>query len=119
MDEPSDTEQELLQDPVQDPQRGPWRRRRDHLRRHTRSVVIFLGGMLAALAALFVYNLLNPPPAQLTLRDVNTTVAEAMASATPPPAYSALVYQAIRPAMVLVQVHDLPTAGQDEEDGNG
>ena len=119
MDEPSDSEQDMLQDPEQDFQPGWWRRRLDHLRRHTRSVVIFLGGMLAALAALVVYNLLNPAPAQLTLRDVNDTVAEAIASATPPPAYSALVYQAIRPAIVLVQVHDLPTEGEDEEDGNG
>ena len=71
MDEPSDSEQDMLQDPGQDSQQGWWRRRLDHLRRHTRSVVIFLGGMLAALAALVVYNLLNPAPAQLTLREVN------------------------------------------------
>ena len=119
MDEPSDDEQDMLPEPGQDSQPG-WRRERlDHLRRHTRNVAIFLGGMLAALAALVVYNLLHPPPAQLTLRDVNDSVAAAMAAATPSPAYSALVYQAIRPAMVLVQVHDVPTEGQDEEDGNG
>ena len=32
--------------------------------------------------------------------------ASAMASATPPPAYSAQVYQVIRPSLVLIQVEE-------------
>ena len=114
-----DAQDDVREDTLQDPQQALWRRRLQHLRRHSRSAVLFVGGMLAALAALTLYNLLNPAPAALTLREVNDTVAEAMASATPPPAYSARVYQAIRPAIVLVQVHDVPKAGQDEEEGNG
>ncbi len=40
------------------------------------------------------------------MNDVNDSVASAMASATPPPAYSAQVYQAIRPSLVLIQVEE-------------
>ena len=39
----------------------------------------------------------------LTTQQVNDVVAHAMASATPPPAFSTRVYQAIRPSLVLVQ----------------
>src|SRR5512139_2601444 len=96
-----DAQDDVQEDTLPDPQQTLWQRRLQHLRRHSRSALLFVGGMLAALAALTLYNLLNPAPASLTMREVNDTVAEAMASATPPPAYSALVYQAIRPAIVL------------------
>jgi S1-C subfamily serine protease len=59
--------------------------------------------VLAVLVALVVYNILLPPPHQLTAREVNDTVAQAMASATPAPAFSAQVYQVIQPSMVLIQ----------------
>jgi len=36
-----------------------------------------------------------PRPKPLTIHQVNDTVAQALASATPPPAFSARVYQAI------------------------
>jgi S1-C subfamily serine protease len=110
MDEPSSSQTETWQPRLQRLQR---------LHKYARRAASFAAGVLAALAAFALYNFLTPPPAQLTTRDVNAAVAEAMASATPPPAYSALVYQAIRPAIVLVQVHDVPTEGQDEDEGNG
>jgi S1-C subfamily serine protease len=39
----------------------------------------------------------------LTQDQVSDTVAQVLASATPPPAYSELVYQVIRPSLVLIQ----------------
>lgn len=66
----------------------------------------FGSGVLAALLALLLYNLLYIKPNQLTVSDVNDSVASAMASATPPPAYSANVYQIIRPSLVLIQVEE-------------
>jgi S1-C subfamily serine protease len=66
-------------------------------------MVPFVSGVLAALVALLLYNALTPGPAPITTRDVNNLVAQAMASATPPPAYSERVYQIIQPSLVLIQ----------------
>jgi hypothetical protein len=73
-----------------------WRRRLQRLRPYARSVVFFVTGVLAALVALLLYNVLAPAPPQLTTGEVNDSIARALASATPPPAHSARVYQAIR-----------------------
>lgn len=66
----------------------------------------FASGAFAALLVLFFYNLLIVKPNQLTVEDVNMSVAIAMASATPAPANSALVYQVIQPSLVLIQVEE-------------
>ncbi len=66
----------------------------------------FASGAFAALLVLFFYNLLIVKPNQLTVEDVNASVAIAMASATPAPANSALVYQVIQPSLVLIQVEE-------------
>jgi S1-C subfamily serine protease len=63
----------------------------------------FAGGVLAALLALVLYSALSPEPDQLTENEVRDTVAQVMASATPAPATSALVYQLIQPSLVLIQ----------------
>ena len=66
----------------------------------------FASGVFGALLVLFFYNLLIVKPNQLTVEDVNMSVAIAMASATPAPANSALVYQVIQPSLVLIQVEE-------------
>jgi S1-C subfamily serine protease len=86
-----------------DPQPGLWRLRWQRLRARARRALPFVSGVLAALVALLLYNALVPAPQPLTVREVNDTVAQALASATPPPAYSAQVYQVIRPSLVLIQ----------------
>jgi S1-C subfamily serine protease len=68
--------------------------------------VPFGSGILSALLAFILYNLLFVKPTQLTVSDVNDSVASAMASATPPAAYSANVYQIIRPSLVLIEVEE-------------
>ena len=80
-----------------------WRLRYQRFRAQARRTAPFVSGVLAALAALLLYNILVPAPQPLTVREVNDTVAQALASATPPPAYSAQVYQVIRPSLVLIQ----------------
>jgi S1-C subfamily serine protease len=80
-----------------------WRRRLRRIRAMARSAVPFASGVLAALVALLLYNALVPGPHQITAREVNDTVAQALASATPPPAFSALAYRAIQPSLVLIQ----------------
>ncbi len=68
-----------------------------------RTALLFFAGVVAALLAVLFYQVVTPPPRQLTARDVNDTIKAAMASATPPPAYSVGVHRAIMPSLVLVQ----------------
>lgn len=65
--------------------------------------VPFLIGVLATLVGLLLYNFFFPPPDALTTRDVEKSIAEVLASATPPPAPSQIVYQTILPSMVFIQ----------------
>lgn len=92
-----------------------WRDRLQRFFARARSASLFGAGILAALAALLIYNALTPQPLPLTLQQVNDSVAQAMASATPPPAFSAQVYQAIWPSLVFIEVQSPGPNGQPEE----
>jgi S1-C subfamily serine protease len=76
----------------------------------------FAAGVLAALVAFLLYNLVAPAPPQLTMREIDDSIAQALASATPPPAFSAHVYEVIRPSLVLIQTE---TADETGEAGHG
>lgn len=93
-----------------------WGERLGHLRARGGSAALFASGVLAALVALLLYNVLVPGPQQLTPEQVNDTVVQALASATPPPAFSARVYEAIRPSLVLIQTQ---APDEDGEEANG
>ena len=100
------------EEPRPDEGLGRWRRRGEHLRQHIRRGLPFLVGVLATLVGLFLYHYLAPPPEPLTSRDVDTLIADALASATPAPAQSALVYQLILPSLVFIQISDMaPSSG--------
>jgi S1-C subfamily serine protease len=92
-----------------------WRSRLQRLRKLSRSGILFVSGLLTALLALLLYNVLVPSPPPLTTREVNAAVAEALASATPPPAFSTLVYQVIRPSLVLIQSKSPGKDGKEED----
>ena len=98
------------------PQTEIWRERTRGMLARLRRVLPFGSGVLAALTAFLLYNLFIVKPDQLTAQDVSNTVASAMASATPPPAFSAAVYQIIQPSLVLIQVEELHP---DAETGHG
>ena len=66
----------------------------------------FASGVFAALLAFLLYHLVIVRPALLSAEDVDASIASAMASATPPPAYSAQVYEVIRPSLVLIQTEE-------------
>jgi S1-C subfamily serine protease len=85
------------------PPRSRWTERLDKLRTLVGRSALFGGGVLAALAAILIYRILFPRPHVLTPNEVSTQVAQAMASATPQPSYSDLVYQIIQPSIVLIQ----------------
>jgi S1-C subfamily serine protease len=63
----------------------------------------FAAGILAAFIAISLYGALFPAPRQLTPTDVHDSVAEALASQTPGPAFSELVYADVRPSLVLIE----------------
>jgi S1-C subfamily serine protease len=91
-----------------------WQRRSKGFIKRLRTTVPFASGVIAALSALLIYNLLAPAPQPLTTREVNDAVAQALASATPPPAFSARVYQAIQPSLVLIQTKGTDADGEEE-----
>jgi S1-C subfamily serine protease len=68
--------------------------------------------MFAALVALLLYRVLVPGPQQLTTREVNDAVAQALASATPLPAFSVGVFEVIQPSVVLVQTQATDADGE-------
>ena len=82
---------------------NPAGQRLSRLRERIRGMFPFASGVLATLLALFLYNFLFPA-SQVTESEVNVAIANAMASATPRPAYSAEVYQIIQPSLVLIRV---------------
>jgi S1-C subfamily serine protease len=92
-----------------------WRKRWQRLRTGIRKSAPFAGGVLAALAALILYNILFPAPHPLTNNEVSTTVAQALASATPPSAYSEQVFQVIQPSLVLIQTKSTDAIGNAED----
>ncbi len=72
--------------------------------------------LLSAAAAVFFYRTYDPPPIPLTTAQVNTQVAQALASATPAPAFSSRVYQSALPSLVLIQTQN---GGREEDSGLG
>jgi S1-C subfamily serine protease len=96
-----------------------WRGRFKRMVAAIRRAVPFVGGVAAALVAVLLYNLLFPPPPPLNTQDVNNAIASAMASATPPPAFSQTVYQIIRPSLILIQTSLPATADGKADHGLG
>lgn len=92
-----------------------WRSRLARGRALARKAAPFASGVLAALVALLLYGLLFPAPQPLTAGQVNESIAQAMASATPPAAYSARVYAAIQPSLVLIQTEAHSSADEAEQ----
>ena len=80
-----------------------FRNRLGRLRERVKRMFPFFSGMVAALLALFLYNFLFPGTKPLTQDEVNSAIANAMASATPRPAFSAEVYQIIQPSLVWIE----------------
>jgi len=102
-----------MRDPVL-PKPNIWLERLRKLRSAARRAAPIALGISMAFTALLLYNLIFPAPLPLTAQQVNDTVAQAMASATPAPAYSALAYQAVQYSLVLIQAR-LPDAEEEHE----
>lgn len=88
------------------------------IRSKLRGIIQFSAGIAAALLAILLYTSFTPEPDLLTENEVRDTVVQVMASATPPPSYSAQVYQIIRPSLVLIQT-SYSNEDPDKEEGLG
>lgn len=97
-------------------QSAAWRRRLQRLRTNGKHVLLFASGVFVALASFFLYEALTPAPPQLTTNDVTETVAQFLAEATPAPAVSAQIYQAVLPSLVFIETE---SADADGESGHG
>ena len=71
----------------------------------------YASGVLAALTAILLYSIIFPGQHILTQNELNNEVASALASATPPPAFSERVYQVIHPSLILIETHGVVENG--------
>jgi S1-C subfamily serine protease len=86
----------------------------------------FLGGRALAFAIIIIsaflgvllFNYFFPAPIPLSQNEIDESISQAMASATPAPAYSAQVYQTILPSLVFIQTQR-ESAADDEKFGVG
>lgn len=86
--------------------------RRQLLGARIRKGSLFAGGVMAAFLAVALYGWLFPGPKPLTQTDVKQSITQALASQTPPPPFSELVYQVVQPSLVLIQTQSPGTQGQ-------
>ena len=92
----------------------PWRHRPGGARgTATANLAPFGIGAVVTLAVVLVYGVLNPSTPGPTQQDVRAAIASALASVTPPPAFSQTVYEAVQPSLVLVE-----TTGVKGKDAN-
>jgi S1-C subfamily serine protease len=82
---------------------GPRWRRLAGARTRVRRAIPFAAGIVAAFIAISLYGALFPGPRQLTPADVHDSVAQALASQTPGPAFSELVYADVQSSLVLIE----------------
>ncbi len=88
------------------------------LRAFVRRVLPYFLSAVGAFAAFLIFYTLAIRPHELTSQQVSDSIAQAMASATPAPAYSAQVYKIIQPSLVLIQTRS-PHEGQKDDFGLG
>ncbi len=89
-------------------------RRQGRLAARLRRGLPVVTGALLMLLAVLLYGVLSPGTPPLSKTDVQTTIADALASVTPAPAFSERVYQAVRPSLVLIE-----TTGNDDDGPRG
>jgi len=109
-------EEDLDKNISSDPRSGP--ARLQILRRWARRLAPLALVALVALLVVVLYNALFPVPIPPSMAEIDESIVQAMASATPPPAYSAQVYQVILPSLVFIKTQS-EDPGQDEGFGVG
>ena len=112
-------ESPLIPEPPKPPTR--WQQFRQRVRRardRSRNVILVVVGMLIAFAALYTFDALQLSGKRLSENDVNVLVANAMASATPPPSDGSQVFQIIAPSIVHIE-STFPSKGGKPDQATG
>ena len=102
-------------DDIPGPPPGPTARRRVRVRARILRGLPFLAGVLAAFIAISLHGALFPGPHQLTPTDVQVGVAQALASETPGPAFSQLVYGDVQPSLVAIESDSVDAQGKPQQ----
>ncbi len=92
-----------------------WRRKFNALRVFIKQSLPFLFGVAAGLLSLFLFNILNPVPASPTQEQMEASIGNILASATPRAALSADVYKVIQPSLILIQTEIHGKNGRDAQ----
>jgi S1-C subfamily serine protease len=87
-------------------------RRRARIAARAKRSSVFVAGIVAAFLAIALYGALFPGPRPLTETDIQQGVDQALASETPPPAFSELVYAAVAPSLVTIQTTGVDAQGK-------
>jgi S1-C subfamily serine protease len=69
-----------------------------------RILFVIAANALVTAGALFAFNALHPAPAPVTQRMIDRAVQQSLATAPPQPSFQSLVYAAIRPSIVVIEV---------------
>ena len=69
------------------------------------------------LLVVLLFVVLSPKPTPLTTADVKQSIADALASVTPAPAFSEQAYQAVRPSLVLIETTGAKVGGDAGGEG--
>jgi S1-C subfamily serine protease len=77
----------------------------------------FVAGMAVVLAVVGLYAALTPSTPPVTQQNVTDAIASALASQTPPPAFSEQLYPSVQPSLVLIESTFKLKKGQTEPDG--
>jgi S1-C subfamily serine protease len=77
-----------------------------------RAATPFVAGALVTLLVVLAAQAVAPRPTPLTQADVNQAIASAIASQTPGPPTSQLVYDAVRPSIVLIETEGASADGK-------
>jgi len=101
-------------DETTDSRKRLWQSRLRRFGMGLRRALPFASGVLAALLAFQIFNMITPRTPPLTQREVNQAIVQAMASATPLPAYSERVYRIIQPSLVLIQAAGTSADGDED-----
>jgi S1-C subfamily serine protease len=91
------------QEEVEPRRRPTWRDRLNNARARARGAGLVAVGALAALALVALSVVLSPQPVQLTQADVDTSIKNALASATPKPNVAINAYNNIKDSVVLIK----------------
>ncbi|MBV6451997.1 MAG: hypothetical protein MHPDNHAH_02745 [Anaerolineales bacterium] len=82
------------------------------LRGRLKGMIPFASGVIAALLAFLLFNLIFPNDT-LSQSEVDQSIANALASATPRPAFSAQIYPFVAPSLVAIQTDETNAAGDE------